>query len=164
MTTKPYRPLPVPPGLISPGIILAISTPPPTLVKLSYDEFATTAPALVRETVVVSPSGRRAILPMPRDGAHAAVVPRARLDAALADLARRRGVEVHEGHAVEKLVEHAAKTGEFGVDEVDYGWNAGRHIFDDQFSFAHNVYNDCLFFALRIDTNKVPGTSRRRTR
>ena len=72
---------------------------------LSYDEFAATEPELVRETVVVSPAGRRAVLPMPHDGRVGAVVPRARLDAALVDLARRRGVEIREGHAVEKIVE-----------------------------------------------------------
>ena len=56
-----------------------------------------------------------------------------------------------------KLAEHALTPGEFGVEEIEYGWNAGRHIFDDQFSFDNNVFNDCCFFALRIDTNKVPG-------
>jgi hypothetical protein len=55
-----------------------------------------------------------------------------------------------------KLADHALQPGEFGVEEVEYGWNAGRHIFDDDFSFANNVFADCLFFALRIDTNKVP--------
>jgi hypothetical protein len=59
---------------------------------------------------------------------------------------------------LEKLAEHALKPGEFGVEEVEYGWNGGRHIFDDQFSFENNVFADCLFFALRIDSNKVPGT------
>jgi hypothetical protein len=60
--------------------------------------------------------------------------------------------------ALAKLAEHALKPGEFGVEEIEYGWNGGRHIFDDQFSFENNVFADCLFFALRIDTNKVPGT------
>lgn len=58
---------------------------------------------------------------------------------------------------MERLEEHALDPGEFGVEEVEYGWNAGRHIFDSNFSFENNVYNDCLFFALRVDTNKVPG-------
>ena len=56
-----------------------------------------------------------------------------------------------------KVAEHAIDPGQFGVEEVEYGWNGGRHIFDGQFSFDHNVFNDCLSFALRIDTNKVPG-------
>jgi hypothetical protein len=59
---------------------------------------------------------------------------------------------------LEKLAEHALEPGEFGVEEIEYGWNGGRHIFDNQFSFDNNVFADCLFFALRIDTNKVPGT------
>ncbi|HEY7117902.1 MAG TPA: hypothetical protein VH475_15045 [Tepidisphaeraceae bacterium] len=58
---------------------------------------------------------------------------------------------------IEQLESHALDPGEFGVEEIEYGWNGGRHIFDGQFSFEDNVYNDCLFFALRIDTNKVPG-------
>ena len=56
-----------------------------------------------------------------------------------------------------RVAEHALEPGEFGVEEVEYGWNGGRHIYDDQFTFENNVYNDCLLFALRIDTNKVPG-------
>jgi hypothetical protein len=59
---------------------------------------------------------------------------------------------------LEKLAEQALKPGEFGIEEIEYGWNGGRHIFDNQFSFENNVFADCLFFALRIDTNKVPGT------
>jgi geranylgeranyl reductase family protein len=62
-----------------------------------------TQPAFVRETVLVSPSGRRVHLPLATDGAHAAVVSRRRLDAALVAVARRRGVDVREGCAVEEL-------------------------------------------------------------
>lgn len=59
---------------------------------------------------------------------------------------------------LDKLAEHALKPGEFGgTEEIEYGWSGGRHIFDGQFSFGHNVFNDALCFALRIDTNKVPG-------
>src|SRR5262245_44524799 len=46
----------------------------------------------VHETVIVSPSGRRAVLPLPTDGDHAGVVPRAGLDAALVAVARDAGV------------------------------------------------------------------------
>jgi len=60
----------------------------------------------VRETVLVSPSGRRVTLPLPTDGFHAAVVERRDLDAALVALARRRGVDVREQRAVEKLAVH----------------------------------------------------------
>lgn len=55
----------------------------------------------VDDVVVVSPSGRHVELPLPRDGGlYSAVVPRARLDEALVDLARNRGVDVREGAAV----------------------------------------------------------------
>src|SRR4051794_17122019 len=58
---------------------------------------------------------------------------------------------------LERLGEHSLLPGRYGVEEVEYGWNGGRHIFDDEFSFENNVYADCLSFALRIDSNKVPG-------
>ena len=59
---------------------------------------------------------------------------------------------------LDKLAAHALKPGEFGGnEEEEYGWGGGRHIFDGQFSFDHNVYNDTLCFALKIDTNRVPG-------
>ena len=61
------------------------------------------APAFVRETVLVSPSGRRAHLPLPTNGAHAAVVSRRALDAALVGVARGRGVDIREGLALETL-------------------------------------------------------------
>jgi geranylgeranyl reductase family protein len=62
-------------------------------------------PVFVHETVIVSPSGRRAHLPLPTDGMHAAVVRRHRLDAALVAVARRAGVEVCEGTAVEGVAQ-----------------------------------------------------------
>jgi hypothetical protein len=63
---------------------------------------------------------------------------------------------------LDKLAAHALKPGEFGAaDDVEYGWGGGRHIFDQQFSLDRNVFNDCLAFALRIDTNKVPGDVKR---
>jgi len=53
------------------------------------------------DTVVVrSPSGRLVVLPMPADGHHAVVTPRAGLDAALVARAREEGIEVAEGEAV----------------------------------------------------------------
>jgi hypothetical protein len=58
---------------------------------------------------------------------------------------------------LDKLAEHALREQEFGVpEEVAYGWNGGRHVFDGLFSFENNVYADALHFAMRIDTNKVP--------
>lgn len=59
---------------------------------------------------------------------------------------------------LDKLAAGALKPSEFGVPaEEEYGWSGGRHVFDGTFSFEHNVYADALHFALRIDTNKVPG-------
>ena len=59
--------------------------------------------APVRETVLVSPSGRRVVLPMPNEGEHAAVVTRSSLDAALVSHARRCGVDIREGCEIERL-------------------------------------------------------------
>ncbi len=70
---------------------------------VTYDALA---PMAVHETVIVSPSGRHAVLPLGPDGLHGAVVPRRQLDAALLAVARGRGVEVHENHDVEKVVVH----------------------------------------------------------
>lgn len=61
--------------------------------------------AFVRECVLVSPSGRQAHLPLPTNGAHAAVVSRRALDAELVTVARRGGVEVREGHAIETVTD-----------------------------------------------------------
>lgn len=59
---------------------------------------------------------------------------------------------------LDALAEHALRPREVGLpEEVEYGWSGGRHVFDAQFSFEHNVFTDALHFALRIDTNKVPG-------
>lgn len=59
---------------------------------------------------------------------------------------------------LDKLGEFALKVGEFSVpDDVEYGWCGGRHVFDGHLSFEHNVFNEALSFALRIDTNRVPG-------
>jgi len=58
---------------------------------------------------------------------------------------------------LEKLAEFALHIGEYGVpDEVEYGWCGGRHIFDEKFSFEHNVFADAVHFAMRLDTNRVP--------
>ena len=81
--------------------------------------------AVVRETVLVSPSGRRVTLPLPTDGLHAAVVARRDLDAALVSLARRRGVDVREHCAVEKLI---ARHGEVEVILADATPMRARHV------------------------------------
>jgi hypothetical protein len=59
---------------------------------------------------------------------------------------------------LDKLSEHALRPPELGVpEEVEYGWSGGQHVFDAAFTFDHNIFADAVHFALRIDTNKVPG-------
>jgi hypothetical protein len=63
---------------------------------------------------------------------------------------------------LDKLSENALRPGELGVpEESEYGWSGGRHVLDGEFTFENNVYGDALFFALRIDSNKVPGDLKR---
>lgn len=64
---------------------------------------------------------------------------------------------ITEDH-IKSLAEFALKPSDIGApEEVEYGWSGGRHIFDGNFSFEHNVFGDAIHFALRVDTNKVPG-------
>jgi geranylgeranyl reductase family protein len=70
------------------------------LERMGLDLDALPSCTLVSEAVLVSPSGRRVTLPLPRDGAYTAVVPRLELDTALVGLARQRGIEVREGAAL----------------------------------------------------------------
>src|SRR3989454_11562714 len=57
---------------------------------------------------------------------------------------------------LDKLSALVLRPAAIGAEEEEYGWNGGRHILDGTFSFENNVYADCLFFGLRVDTNKVP--------
>ena len=60
---------------------------------------------------------------------------------------------------LDRLSQHALRPSELGLpEEVEYGWCGGRHVLDGQFSFEHNVFADAVAFALRVDTNKVPGS------
>ena len=71
---------------------------------LTREELFDLGMVTVHETVLVSPSGRKIVLPLPVGrGLYAAVAKRQDLDAALVALARRGGVEVREECAVEKL-------------------------------------------------------------
>jgi hypothetical protein len=66
--------------------------------------------------------------------------------------------EAVEQQILDTLADHALRERDLGVpEEEEYGWSGGRHVLDGKFSFEHNVYNEALHFALRIDTNKVPG-------
>jgi len=64
---------------------------------LGVDVRALPSYASVRETVIVSPSGREVVLPLPDDGEYAAAVMRHELHAALVGAAQRRGVRIREG-------------------------------------------------------------------
>jgi hypothetical protein len=44
------------------------------------------------------------------------------------------------------------------TDGVAVGWAGGDHVLDLTFDLGKNLINDCLHMALRVDTNKIPGT------
>jgi len=90
------------------------------LERLDVDVPAIAATAHVRETVLVSPSGRRARLPMPDDGMYSAVVPRRDLDIALVDRARLAGIDVLEGSALAELE----------IDDGKVRARVGDHVVD----------------------------------
>jgi geranylgeranyl reductase family protein len=74
---------------------------------LTRDDLLAAGLVAVRETVLVSPTGRRVTLPLPADrGIHAAVITRRTLDAALVTLAGRAGVDVREQCTLEKVAPH----------------------------------------------------------
>src|SRR5262245_35802392 len=59
---------------------------------------------------------------------------------------------------IEKLAEHAiGKQRLASADGSEVGWTAGDHILDTNFDLAKNIINDTLHFALRVDTQKIPG-------
>ncbi len=63
---------------------------------------------------------------------------------------------------LDKLAEHVLKPQEVGVpEEAEYGWNGGRHVLDDQFSFETNVFADAVSFAMRVDTHAFPGAMKK---
>lgn len=56
-----------------------------------------------------------------------------------------------------KLAEHASgRSRLIAGDGIDVGWSATEHILDTRFDLAKNIINDMLFFALRVDTMKLP--------
>ena len=73
------------------------------LERLGLDPPAVAGWEPVHGVAVRSPSGRVVDLPLPADGLFAAVAPRAALDAALLDLAARRGAEIRQGAALRSL-------------------------------------------------------------
>ena len=70
----------------------------------------------------------------------------------------KSAIKVPDQAVLDALAENALRQGQFGMpEEVEYGWGGGRHVLDSSFSFEHNVFADAVHFALRIDSNKVPG-------
>jgi geranylgeranyl reductase family protein len=74
-----------------------------SLEALGLDVRGLPSYASVGETVLVSPSGREVVLPLPADGEYAGVVPRSELDSALVALAREEGATVRDGVAVSRV-------------------------------------------------------------
>lgn len=59
---------------------------------------------------------------------------------------------------LEALAKHAIGKQRIAAgDGVEIGWTAADHILDTHFDLAKNVVNDTLHFALRVDSQKVPG-------
>src|SRR5688572_30438537 len=75
------------------------------LERLGVDVRDLTDAAIVRETVLVSPSGREVSLPLPSTRTCSAVVPRRELDAALVRHARSLGVDVCCGAGLTDLTD-----------------------------------------------------------
>ncbi len=111
---------------------------------VSAPDLGAALPMFVRETVLVSPSGRRVELPLPNDGAHAAVVSRLSLDATLVDVARRRGVDIREGWTLEGVTGDADRVHLTSADgatldarhviAADGHWSSVRRALDPQAS------------------------------
>ncbi|HYT91276.1 MAG TPA: hypothetical protein VEL76_21360 [Gemmataceae bacterium] len=59
---------------------------------------------------------------------------------------------------LEQLTAHAmGKQRVAAADGSVAGWTAGDHILDTRFDLAKNIINDTLHFALRVDSQKLPG-------
>lgn len=69
-----------------------------------------------------------------------------------------QGPSLPDEQTLGKIDEHALRPTEDAIPpELEYGWVGPKHVFDADFSFGNLVFNDCIFFALRIDTNRLPG-------
>lgn len=69
-----------------------------------------------------------------------------------------RGPKTFGPEHVEKLAAHAiGRQRQVSADGVEVGWTAGDHILDTRFDLAKNIIHDTLQFALRVDTQKIPG-------
>jgi len=58
---------------------------------------------------------------------------------------------------LERLSNRAAGSSRIAsADGVDCGWTTGEHLLDTSFTLEKNIINDALFFALRVDVDKLP--------
>ncbi len=61
-----------------------------------------------------------------------------------------------------KIAENVLRPTEIGLpQDAEYGFSGGRHILDGTISFENNVYGDAVLFAMRVDTQDVPGDLKR---
>jgi hypothetical protein len=69
---------------------------------------------------------------------------------------------IEAGDLLEKIKAHAFADSDIGLPEaVEYGWVGPQHTHDGTFDHENCVFNDCLFFAIRIDTNTPPASVKR---
>jgi hypothetical protein len=60
---------------------------------------------------------------------------------------------------LEQAREHMiGRRGADPADGTDFGWAGGDHLLDLTFDPAKNVVNDALHLAIRVDTDKIPGS------
>lgn len=72
-------------------------------------------------------------------------------------MVKRTSVHFGPEH-LERLVAHAiGKARITAGDGTEAGWIAGDHILDTRFDLAKNVVDDTLQFALRVDSQQIPG-------
>lgn len=74
---------------------------------------------------------------------------RFRIDAPSPRLFSQNHLDELQAHAINAAALHTE-------DNVSAGWIAGDHILDTKFDLAKNIVNDCLHFAIRIDSVKLP--------
>jgi menaquinone-9 beta-reductase len=75
------------------------------LEQLGFDPASVADWFDVDRAALRSPSGREVVVPLPATGRYSSVAPRLQLDDALLRLAQSLGVDVHDGHAFERVVD-----------------------------------------------------------
>ena len=72
-------------------------------------------------------------------------------------IAKRSAINFGPEH-LQRLAAHAIGKQRIAAgDGSEVGWIAGDHILDTRFELAKNVVEDTLQFALRVDSQKIPG-------